>query len=71
MEYDLPKFISERVYKLQTSRNLILEIDNQPDPPPRPKPAKLKSLHLKSSSLIQVSYFISFSCINAFAFNYG
>ncbi|CAI9734305.1 helicase domino-like [Octopus vulgaris] len=50
MEYDLPKFISERVKKTKTPRHLIMEIDSQPDPPPRPKPAKLKTSHLRSSS---------------------
>lgn len=58
MEYDLPKFISERVKKTQTPRHLIMEIDSQPDPPPRPKPAKLKTSHLRSSSpFVQVIFY--------------
>ncbi|XP_069134718.1 helicase domino-like isoform X2 [Argopecten irradians] len=50
MEQDLPAFVAHRVKRLQTSRQLIEEIDDQPDPPPRLKPGKLKPVNFRSIS---------------------
>ncbi|OWF46679.1 helicase domino-like isoform X2 [Mizuhopecten yessoensis] len=50
MEQDLPAFVAHRVKRLQTSRQLIEEIDEQPDPAPRLKPGKLKPVNFRSIS---------------------
>ncbi|XP_041347993.1 helicase SRCAP-like isoform X2 [Gigantopelta aegis] len=49
MERDLPRFVAHRIKKLQTSKNLIEEIEDEPDAPPRPKPGKLKTPTIKTS----------------------
>ncbi|ESO91647.1 hypothetical protein LOTGIDRAFT_122039, partial [Lottia gigantea] len=52
MELDLPAFVAHRVRKLQTPRKLIEEIDDIADPPPRPKPGRLKNLNFRTSPLV-------------------
>ncbi|XP_064613460.1 helicase SRCAP-like isoform X3 [Liolophura sinensis] len=53
MEKDLPAFVAHRVKKLQTPHQLIVEIDSQPDPPPRLKPAKKPVVFRSVSPLVQ------------------
>ena len=53
LETTLPAFVAHRVRKLETPRQLITEIDNQPEPKPRLKPIPLKSF--MSSRASQVS----------------
>ncbi|XP_060081235.1 helicase domino-like isoform X1 [Ylistrum balloti] len=55
MEQDLPAFVAHRVKRLQTSQQLIEEIDEQPDPPPRLKPGKLKPVNFRSISPVSRS----------------
>ncbi|KAI8489001.1 hypothetical protein Bbelb_332250 [Branchiostoma belcheri] len=42
LELSLPAYAAHRVNQLQASRQLIEEIDSQPDPPPRLPPMKLR-----------------------------
>ncbi|XP_013379688.1 helicase SRCAP [Lingula anatina] len=50
LELSLPAYAAHRVKKLQTPKPLIVEIDSQPEPVPRPKPFKLKDFVLRSAS---------------------
>ncbi|XP_074640439.1 helicase domino-like isoform X2 [Tubulanus polymorphus] len=48
VELSLPAFAAHRIKKLQSPKRLIVEIDEQPLPAPRPKPVALKSFLMKN-----------------------
>ncbi len=42
LEFVLTAFVAHRTKRIKTPRNLIEEIDSQPEPPPRCPPGKIK-----------------------------